>query len=234
MKVPHLLTVTALTAGVLLTTNVYAEDEPVGITRAISSVMVKHKGKDVKIERNQDNDNQVAPDFALTSRACPPFCIQPMSIDKGVETVGELEVIEYVKKMSGGDKQIILIDSRTPNWVAKGTIPSAVNVPWSKLVTKQGATTAGIMKLMTSQFGAKLKDEMAEIDVDEAIADGDTSTVFDFSKAKTLVLFCNGMWCGQSPESIKALIRFGYPKDKIKYYRGGMQSWEILGLSTVK
>jgi hypothetical protein len=26
----------------------------------------------------------------------------------------------------------------------------------------------------------------------------------------------------------------GYPADKIKWYRGGMQSWEIVGLTTVK
>ena len=54
------------------------------------------------------------------------------------------------------------------------------------------------------------------------------------SKAKTLVMFCNGMWCGQSPASIDALRKFGYPADKIKYFRGGMQTWKILGLTTVK
>ncbi|RUM76239.1 MAG: rhodanese-like domain-containing protein, partial [Sulfurovum sp.] len=69
---------------------------------------------------------------------------------------------------------------------------------------------------------------------DEAIANGDTSKVFDFSNAKTLVMFCNGMWCGQSPASIAALRKFGYPAEKLKYYRGGMQDWHILGLTTVK
>jgi hypothetical protein len=29
-------------------------------------------------------------------------------------------------------------------------------------------------------------------------------------------------------------MRFGYPANKIKWYRGGMQDWEILGLTTVK
>ena len=51
--------------------------------------------------------------------------------------------------------------------------------------------------------------------------------------AKTLVMFCNGMWCGQSPANIRTLLRFGYPADKLKWYRGGMQDWEILGLTTV-
>jgi hypothetical protein len=42
------------------------------------------------------------------------------------------------------------------------------------------------------------------------------------------------MWCGQSPNNIKNLLRFGYPSQKIKWYRGGMQDWEILGLTTAK
>ncbi len=32
----------------------------------------------------------------------------------------------------------------------------------------------------------------------------------------------------------KALLNLGYPPHKLKWYRGGMQSWEQLGLTTVK
>ncbi|MDH3355786.1 MAG: rhodanese-like domain-containing protein, partial [Chromatiales bacterium] len=39
---------------------------------------------------------------------------------------------------------------------------------------------------------------------------------------------------GQSPLAIKALLKLGYPAEKLKWYRNGMQDWEILGLSTVK
>ncbi|HIL42989.1 MAG TPA: sulfurtransferase, partial [Gammaproteobacteria bacterium] len=53
------------------------------------------------------------------------------------------------------------------------------------------------------------------------------------SGAKTLYLFCNGLWCGQSPQAIKALLTIGYPASKLKYYRGGMNVWHSLGLSTV-
>ena len=87
---------------------------------------------------------------------------------------------------------------------------------------------------MSAQFGVKLATDVDAFAVDEAIVDGDTSKVFDFSDAKTLVLFCNGMWCGQSPNNIKNLLKFGYPADKLKWYRGGMQAWSILGLSTAK
>ncbi|OOY44085.1 sulfurtransferase [Solemya velum gill symbiont] len=162
----------------------------------------EHNGKKHTISRNQDQKNTVKADFAKTSRKCPPFCIQPISLAPGVETLGEVEVINYIEKMASGDSSILVVDSRTPDWVAKGTIPGAVNLPWTGLNPK--------------------------------IAAGDTSKVFDFSNAKTLVMFCNGMWCGQSPNNIMNLLKFGYPADKIKWYRGGMQDWEILGLSTVK
>ena len=87
---------------------------------------------------------------------------------------------------------------------------------------------------MQEDFGVALAEDKDSFDVDEAIISGVVHEVFDFSKAKTLVMFCNGMWCGQSPANIKTLLKYGYPPEKIKWYRGGMQDWEILGLSTVK
>jgi hypothetical protein len=50
---------------------------------------------------------------------------------------------------------------------------------------------------------------------------------------ETQVMFCNGAWCGQSPTNIRSLTRMGYPPSKIKWYLGGMQAWETLGLTTV-
>ncbi len=237
MKLSKILTALFVTAGVTITATsaqAASHGKPVNITPKLESVTVMHKGKETKIMRVQDNANTVNPAFAKTSRPCPPFCIQPMSLGKGIQTIGEVEVIDYADKMSKGDKNIMLVDSRTPDWVAKGTIPGAINVSWVELTPSKGATTEGIIKVMTGQFGVKLADGKDEVDVDEAIANGDTSKVFDFSDAKTLVMFCNGMWCGQSPASIAALRKFGYPADRIKFYRGGMQDWEILGLSTAK
>ncbi|GAA0419139.1 hypothetical protein GCM10009133_29420 [Cocleimonas flava] len=237
MKLSKTLTALFVTAGLTVavtSAQAASHGKPVNITPKLESVTVMHKGKETKIMRVQDNANTVNPAFAKTSRPCPPFCIQPMSLGKGIQTIGEVEVIDYADKMSKGDKNIMLVDSRTPDWVAKGTIPGAINVSWVELTPSKGATTEGIMKVMTEQFGVKLADGKDDVDVDEAIANGDTSEVFDFTDAKTLVMFCNGMWCGQSPASIAALRKFGYPADRIKYYRGGMQDWEILGLSTAK
>ncbi len=206
--------------------------KPVALIKGVMSVDVVHNGKKATISRNQDNSATVNPAFAKTSRPCPPFCIQPMVLAPGVETIAEMEVIDYLTRMANGDDSILVIDSRTPDWVEKGTIPGAVNLPWTGLNPKKGATTDGIIDILTNKFGVKLAKGADSFAVDDAIVAGDTSKVFDFSNAKTLVMFCNGMWCGQSPNNIKNLLKFGYPAEKIKWYRGGMQDWSLLGLST--
>ena len=190
--------------------------EPVGITPSLSSVEVIHNGQPVTIERNQDNKNTIAADYALTSRPCPPFCIRPIKLAPGVETIGELEMLDYLVAAGKPDSDILVIDSRTPDWVAKGTIPGSVNIPWTLLKedTSNPITIAGIIQ---DRFGAL-----------------DEDSFWDFSNVKTLVLFCNGMWCGQSPRNISTLLKYGYPAYKIKWYRGGMQNWQALGLTTVK
>jgi rhodanese-related sulfurtransferase len=173
----------------------------VNITPDIESVTVKHGASDVSIMRNQNQKNTINPAFAKTSRKCPPFCIQPATLAPGVETIAELE----------------MLDSRTPDWVAKGTIPGAINIPWTSLNPAKGADPISIGEILEGRFNAR-----------------NLEGLWDFREARTLVMFCNGMWCGQSPNNIKNLLGFGYPADKIKWYRGGMQSWETLGLTTVK
>ena len=48
------------------------------------------------------------------------------------------------------------------------------------------------------------------------------------------MLFCIGIWCPQSTANIKTLVALGYPVYKLKWYRGGMQDWVSVGLTTVK
>jgi len=237
MKVTSVIASAFIATGLLFTATAQAEGaggKAVGITPDMMSITVKHGDADVEIKRDQDNSATVIADFAKTSRPCPPFCIQPIKLADGVETLGEVEVIGYLDKMNKGDASILVVDSRTPDWVEKGTIPGAKNLPWTGLNPKKGATTEGIIKIMSDEFGVKLAGDADDIAVDEAIAAGDTSKVFDFSDAKTLVMFCNGMWCGQSPNNIMNLLKFGYPADKIKWYRGGMQNWANLGFTTAK
>ncbi len=189
----------------------------VNITADIESVTVRHGENDVKIMRNQNQKNTINPAFAKTSRKCPPFCIQPSQLAPGVDTIAELEMLDYLKRKSEGDESIVVIDSRTPAWVAKGTIPGAVNIPWTSLNPAKGADPISIGEILEERFNAR-----------------NLEGLWDFRDAHTLVMFCNGMWCGQSPNNIKNLLGFGYPANKIKWYRGGMQSWETLGLTTAK
>ena len=233
IKLPKFMTTTVLLMSVLSTTNTaYAENKPVAITKGLSSVTLMHEGAEVELMRVQDNSNTITQDFVLTSRPCPPFCIQPMIFAPGVETLGELEVIDYLVRKQAGEN-ILVIDSRTKNWVEKGTIPGAVNISWVDLTPSKGATTEGIMDIMLNQMGVTLIGDIDEFEVDEAIVNGSVVDVFNYAQAKTLVLFCNGMWCGQSPASMTSLLRFGYPAEKIKWFRGGMQTWQILGLTTI-
>ena len=206
--------VTALITGLYLPGISLALD--VNITANLPSVQVLHNGQKVTIMRNQNQDNSINPAFAKTSRKCPPFCIQPIELAPGVRTIGELEMLHYLKKMSDGDKSILVIDSRKPSSVGKGSIPGTVNIPTNRL--DSGKTNPiTVREIMEKQLGARFRNGS-----------------WDFSKARTLVMFCNGPWCRQSSTSIKGLLKRGYPANKLIWYRGGMQNWEALGLTTVK
>ncbi len=188
----------------------------VRITHDLPYVEVRHEGKTVRIERNPDTENMLDPDFSLTSRPCPPYCIQPMHLAPGVETIGELELIDYLRAISAGNPEILIIDSRDGDWPQRsGIIPGSVNIPWDQLFPARNDPEK-IANILEGAFGAR-RDE----------------PLWSFAQAKTLVFYCNGPWCGQSPTNIKTLLVLGYPANKIKWYRGGMQDWKMLGLTTV-
>lgn len=188
----------------------------VRLTHDLPYVEVKHEGKIVRIERNPDTENLLDPDFTLTSRPCPPYCIQPMNLAPGVETIGELEMLDFLRAMSAGNDEILVIDSRDGDWpLRSGIIPGAVVLPWDRLFPARNDPET-IADLLEDRFGAR--------------RDG---PLWSYAQAKTLVFYCNGPWCGQSPTNIKTLLTLGYPANKIKWYRGGMQDWKMLGLTTV-
>ena len=188
----------------------------VNITVDLASVDVMHDGQKVTIARNQNQDNLVNPGFAKTSRKCPPFCIQPAELAPGVKTIAELELLQFLQQIGAGDASCLVIDSRTPDWVEKGTIPGSVNIPWDTLDIGKSDPTA-VQEILEQRLSVQRQGGF-----------------WNFDGAKTLVMFCNGAWCGQSPTNIKGLLRLGYPAHKLFWYRGGMQDWENLGLTTVK
>jgi rhodanese-related sulfurtransferase len=193
----------------------WAVEKPVNITQTVKSVEVLHQGRKVTIERNPDTENMLDPDYSLTSRPCPPYCIQPMQLAPGVETIGELEMLEYLKKL-GKDANVMVIDSRDGDWPQRsGIIPGAFVLPWQELHAAH-TDAERIAETLVFRFGAARQGYL-----------------WNFENAKTLVMYCNGPWCGQSPTNIKQLLALGYPAHKLKWYRGGIQDWKMLGLSTV-
>lgn len=169
----------------------------VGITKAMPSVTVPTRKGPVEINRTQDTQHVITGEWARTSRPCPDFCIQPITPAEGVTPIGELELIEMLQ-----DPDTVVVDSRTNDWFQGGTIPGAVNIPYTYVLDELG------------QLGC------------EPDFDG-----WDCTQAKRVALFCNGIWCGQSPTAIRNMISAGYPADRISYYRGGMQIWRSLGLT---
>ncbi|PHR20162.1 MAG: sulfurtransferase [Hoeflea sp.] len=176
------------------------DDKKVNIRPDIASVEVQTPDGPVVIERVQDTEHEISGYFAQTSRACPPFCIQPAQAAEGVATIGELELLDML-----ADPDAMVVDARTVDWHAEETIPGALNIPYTEI--------AGRL---------------------EELGCVGSSGAWDCANAKNVALYCNGLWCGQSPTAIRAMLRETYPAERVFYYRGGMQAWKILGLTTVE
>ena len=179
---------------------VAAAEQEVRITEELLEVEVPTADGPMVIGRDQDTFATIDPNYSMTSRPCPPFCIQPMAPAAGITTVGELELIDFLRDGRG-----LLIDGRTENYYFEETIPGAINMPYTEMAVRL--------------------DELGCVRTDER---------WDCTGAKEVLLFCNGAWCGQSPTAIRAMVREGYPPERIRYYRGGMQAWKSLGLTTVE
>ncbi len=185
----------------------------VNIVKGLPYVDVDVNGENIRIQRIQDTKHKLKNSYTKTSRPTPPFTIEPFEPIKGIETVTELDVIHFIKdKVSENDG--LLIDARMPKWYQNGTIPGALNVPFSIL---GGGKENPYIDQIFALFGVEKDGEK-----------------WDYSDAQTLLVFDNGPWCQQGVSAMKYLVRLGYPKEKILYYRGGLQFWQILGLTTIK
>lgn len=196
-------------ATVLATVGVHAERyDDVKITPDINHVFIYHKGKAVNVHRIQDTQHKLTGEYAKTYR--PGTYIQPINLNNGVKTIGEVEVLDFMKEKVN-KKKGMLIDVRDKEKYKAESIPSAVNIP---LKIGQNATA---MKKIFQSLGMELRN------------DG----TWDGQKAIELAVYCDGLWCKKSTEMIDLLLKAGYPAEKIFYYRGGFQMWKILGFTTV-
>ena len=135
--------------------------------------------------------------------------IYPMQLHKDIVTYGEIEVLAFIKKMQSDDT-MLFIDARGEEWYEHRTIPGAINIHYAYMKKPE-------------VFEEEYKESLVKLGIHGK------KKPYDFSQAKTILLFGNGAWCSQTPIMVKSLLALGYPPEKIRWYRGGMHSW--LGLS---
>ncbi|AQS49012.1 MULTISPECIES: rhodanese-like domain-containing protein [Thioclava] len=102
------------------------------------------------------------------------------------------------------DPNVVVVDGRVTRDFEGGAIPGAINIPYMEAPDRLG------------ELGC-------QPDFEGFICDG--------PDVKSVALYCNGPWCGQSPTAARRMIEAGFPAEKIYYYRGGMQQWRLLGLT---
>jgi len=140
--------------------------------------------------------------------------VQAMKLHPKVETVGELETLDFIKnKLAQFPEKYLLVDSRRPEWVETGTIPGASNIPFNEI-------------FYDSEFP---NDFERLLNLTNIKKEGNG---YNFDAAKTLLIFCNGSWCTQSAIAIESLIQLGYPPEKLLWFRGGLQDWRLLNFTT--
>jgi len=142
--------------------------------------------------------------------------ISPIQIDEDISTYGELEVLAFMKQMQTDDS-MMLIDVCREEFYDYRTIPGAVNMPFHHFKERES-------------FEFEFEQHLRELGV--YINEKDDS--LDFTKAKTIVIFCNGPWCSLSVSMIEVLLDIGYPAEMIKWYRGGMQEWLGTGMTSTR
>jgi rhodanese-related sulfurtransferase len=172
------------------------------ITNKLMSVTVLHESEKVVIER----------EMLERERACPPFCIEPMMI-KDVVTLGELETLAFIDKLKE-KKSRLLIDVRENIFYEKATIPGAINLPFSMLKDDSKYQESVLRLLGATLSTPKFKQKWV------------------FKNAQFLLLFGSSVTSSEASSSVKQLLKLGYPSARLFYYRGGIASWQALGLTT--
>ena len=159
--------------------------------------------------------NTKVPDACKSTYVHTTGKLLPMHLHEDINTYGELEVLAFIKHMQSDDS-MMLIDGRKQDWYDYRTIPGAINMPFHHFKER---------KAFEFEFEHELRTLGVIINEDETL---------DFSKAKTIVIFCNGPWCSQSVAMIKALLEIGYPAENMKWYRGGIQTWLAAGMTSTR
>ena len=171
---------------------------------AISSLTFAEENLRI-IDKDTSFEAKTAEGTITITRTMTPCAKNKGWLQPLVPAPGIVPVTEIEVLKAINDPDMILVDMRTLEWYLEATIPGAIHIPYTEIA----------MRL--DELGCEEKDGK-----------------MDCSNAKKVLGFCNGPVCPQSPTAMKAMIREGFPAEKIHYYRGGMLDWDALGFTTVE
>ena len=176
------------------------------LTQASASFVFN--GEQVTIARDNPGSLQIAQAFVSADTSCGGPCIAPMQVAQGISTLGEAEVLDFlVTQVATG--RGLMVDARAPVDRAKGFIPGTVSLPHNAISPEN----AYRKEILLALGGRSYED------------------VFNFSDARTLLIYDNGPSSDDAGRLVANLLQAGYPAEMIRYYRGGMQVWSVLGFS---
>jgi len=165
-------------------------------------------GERVHIERDNPDVARFVAHFTSSGDHCGAPCIAPMLAADGVATLGETDVLQFLMT-EVADNRGLMVDARMPADRAGGFIPGTVSLPFATLDAE-------------NEF---------KNDILRALGARELDGVFNFSDARELLVYDKGPSTDDAGRLIDNLLAQGYPKEKIRYYRGGMQVWSVLGFS---
>lgn len=240
LSIKNTLIATAILLASTPSTQVYADasgqKKTAPLKPDVPYVFVVHNGRSIRIERDVFDSLKARINIRgvllQQSDSCPPFCLQPMQLDIPVETVGEHEIIDFMLHKLRDDSGV-LVDVRSRQEYETATIPGSVNFFIQDIQKGSGDEK---FDAMLKSFGAKKRENVSGFTrFLETIGLKDNSKVtdtWDFSEAKELVVWTNSSINKISVDSIKLLHEAGYPASKLKWYRGGLASWQYWGFNT--
>ena len=200
-------------------------------------VFVVHQGRSIKVERDIDQSFRARVDIRgqlnQNASSCPPFCIKPMQLDAPVETIGEAEIIDFMMT-SMRDNTGVLVDIRHPDPYNKNTIPGSINLFVQDLMK---ASEDKKLDSVLESLGAEKREQpgwfIEQLETYGLVGNGLRTGEWDFTEAKEMVIW-SASAMERSPAVVtQILLDAGYPASKLKWYRGGMASWQYWGFSTI-
>lgn len=165
-------------------------------------------GERVKIDRENPNAARHIMQFAAAQGGCGAPCIAPMQVARGVPTLDETAVLAFLVDQVAGNVGL-MVDARLPADRALGYIPGTVSLPYATV-----APTNSFREDILKALGARAFEG-----------------VYNFADARELLIYDQGPSTDDAGKLVRNLLDAGYPVEKLKYYRGGMQVWSVLGFS---